>query len=144
MKKIVLIIALVLVGALLFGCTAVENSAVGPQGPVGPKGDTGLTGPQGIQGSAGISGYEIITETIEDTVVPGIITGVSAKCPDEKKVLGGGCEFPTGLTGESKPFSAIGDFGKEYWAWQCMLDISTESSGSQTVTTYAICANVSG
>jgi hypothetical protein len=113
-----------------------EQGVQGPQGPrgltgdKGDKGDTGPQGPAGPAGSGGTSGYQIVTA---DAPVVGFgNTATTAVCPTGKKVLGGGVWTNHSLVARSAPD------GSTAWAGA----VNDPFIDGETITVYAICANV--
>ncbi|MEO0421350.1 MAG: hypothetical protein AAF184_03380 [Pseudomonadota bacterium] len=71
-------VTLVLIGALVAGCT----------GPAGPEGPAGPAGAPGAPGAPGVAGYEVVVgETALDSTVT---KQLQVDCPVGKKALGAG------------------------------------------------------
>jgi hypothetical protein len=111
----------------------------GPEGPEGPQGAQGPAGPQGSPGPSGpigpgaISGWEIV-ERSQQVDVFTTRTSETAFCPAGRRVLGGGFHI-TGTAGRAVT-SAPSANGT---AWRTEFRFLT---GSQTVSSYAVCAFV--
>jgi hypothetical protein len=111
----------------------------GPTGPAGPKGATGAQGPTGPQGPPGtgvVSAWEIITVTKAFSLNSGGIAPVTvtASCPSNKHILGGGFSFssgdPTTVTNQSYPSNPT--------TWTAIF--RSPDIVPLTATIYAICA----
>ena len=110
-----------------------------PAGPTGPKGDKGERGEKGGKGDTGISAYEVVG--LASPTSNGYKTlSASAKCPDGKKLLGGG-----GYVSPSGEPAAIWaswpDTGRNQWT------VSARQYAADTQTYWglyvmAICAKV--
>jgi hypothetical protein len=109
-----------------------QTGAPGPAGPAGPAGPVGPVGPAGPAGTAGVSNHEIIFAS-GDLPLNGDVD-VTAACPGEKKVLGGGYIVPSVL--DTAPLSAPEGGGG---AWRVSFH---SNGGSGVAQVYAICATV--
>ncbi|NOT83760.1 MAG: collagen-like protein [Methylococcaceae bacterium] len=105
-----------------------DTGAQGAIGPQGPKGD------QGSPGAAGISGYEVksVSATIGSVFNNG--QALTAVCPSNKKVLGGGCDTQTPLTQAINSLPTPDNRG-----WGCRFNTG---GINERITAYAVCANV--
>jgi Collagen triple helix repeat (20 copies) len=122
-----------------------EQGPAGPKGdtgPAGPKGDTGPGGPQGApgpvgpQGPSGISGWEYKVSLPGFYIPSGDTGGGSVRCPGDKKALGGGASVDNGNVYVIR--SAPSNAGNGWAIWY-----KNESSRSEPVYAWVICANVS-
>jgi hypothetical protein len=78
------------------GATGATGST-GPMGPVGPQGPTGPTGPTGADG---VSGWVRLSAT--QTMNASALTARQVSCPPGKKVLSGGAQLTTSLSGNDR------------------------------------------
>jgi len=101
----------------------------GADGQDGAPGAPGQPGPQGPPGPAGVSGYEVVSQSVP--VVGFGNTATDAGCPAGKKVLGGGVWTNHSLISRSAPFGNA-------WAGA----VNNPFIDGETITVYAICANV--
>lgn len=112
-----------------------QDGTAGARGPEGPKGDRGATGPPGI------SGYQIVTRT---GTAPGFGYGYAhAPCPGDKRAIGGGYrsiphESVISAPGRKGQYSS--DVIADGSGWYAAA--YNGNSGNETITVYAICANV--
>lgn len=67
-----------------------DPGPAGPAGPPGPPGPQGQTGPAGEAGASGVVDYEIVRGPTVSTPAETTIYRAEARCPDGKRVLGGG------------------------------------------------------
>jgi hypothetical protein len=108
-------------------------------GPQGPKGDAGAPGPAG---APGLSGYQQVTQSINNFSLAAQTESVHVlSCPDGKKVLGGGF-----LLFDAAGFLANnsdGPVNESQWGISMFNPSATGSVTIGTVTFYAICANAS-
>jgi hypothetical protein len=124
----------------------------GPQGPRGQKGQRGAKGDKGTTGPAGVSGYEVVSQTFKEVLVPesGTGRGLSAvetvNCPGGKRVVGGGSDLGTNAGQSSQQRlvtvsqSAPNGTGK---GWAVQLFNNSGADTSIDLQVYAICAAVS-
>jgi hypothetical protein len=124
----------------------------GPQGPRGPKGQRGAKGDKGATGPAGVSGYETVSQTFKEVLVPGSETGrglsavETVTCPGGKRVIGGGSDLGTNPAQSSQQrlvtvsMNAPNGTGK---GWSIQLFNNSNTSTSIDLEVYAVCANVS-
>jgi hypothetical protein len=116
------------------------QGAPGTPGTPGKNGDNGAPGKDGAPGKNGVSGYEVVSESFDNSKIGGTVY-----CPAGKLVLGGGAEL-FGSTAdqfairESRPVSIV--------AWTAS---STDANRTRDefiagpgITVWAICASVSG
>ena len=101
-------------------------------------------GVQGPPGQAGVSGYELVLNESESTVViPNAIYLAGAQCPDGKKVLGGGGAIGFGLFAETV---VIQSYPSSETDWQVVYHslptAQTDPPLMRTFRAYAICADV--
>jgi hypothetical protein len=109
----------------------------GEQGPAGPKGEQGIPGPAGPIGPSGISGYEVITS--EGKFVPQNERHTAvARCPTNKRVLGGGVSLSAELAHMRQ--SAPLDNGT---GWAGTAAHTNENPATDRMFVWAICARVS-
>jgi hypothetical protein len=120
------------------------NGAQGPVGPVGPAGADGAVGPQGdpgpvgpvgpagADGAPGVSGWNIVTNTDTNN---NNFWSATATCPEGQTVIGGGASKTAGITFVSSTYPSAID------SWTATAG-SFFNGSSQTLTVYAICADV--
>ncbi len=121
----------------------------GPAGPAGPDGPAGPVGPQGEPGPAGptgISGYEIKNASRYTFGTDGPTITVTSRCPDGKKVLGGGARWWPGLGVDWNSnwdilHSGASDSGTEAM-WVAVFRRQVPDAGTGNLDVWAICANV--
>ena len=108
----------------------------GPRGPEGPQGDTGPQGP------AGVSGYlrqRAFSETNDDD-----LKTVTARCPGDKKVLGGGSSISSSLGAFFRGHVLSDNPTTDNDGWFVMVRESSETGTNViwSLSVYAICADV--
>jgi hypothetical protein len=124
-----------------------EPGPQGLQGEKGEKGDTGPQGPQGEPGTAGkgISSYERIKEQFTFVLPHTSVT--YARCPEGKKLLGGGGGIIDSYRASdiiAKPvmiYNGPEQTGEEEWS--IIWFNGTEDNLYVNIEVYAICADVS-
>jgi Collagen triple helix repeat (20 copies) len=111
------------------------NGETGPAGPQGPQGQQGPQGPVGPQGPSGISGWQYVTQAA--TIASGDQRSITAYCPGDKKVLGGGVSAGSPNSGTRIYQDAPAGAG-DGWL------VSVRNDAVATITYYgwAICADV--
>jgi hypothetical protein len=117
----------------------------GPTGPTGPTGSTGPSGPQGeqgIQGLAGLSGLERVDMSTKNNSNSPKTT--VAKCPEGKKIVGGGAQVFIGEIGVTVGPIAL----KKSWPneemthWAATAEKVGDTNLRWFLTAYALCATV--
>jgi len=127
----------------------------GPQGPRGPRGQEGQRGAKGDKGAtgpAGVSGYEVVSQTFKEVLVPESETGrglspvETVNCPAGKRVIGGGSDLGTNPAQSSQQrlvtvsLSGPNGTGK---GWSIQLFNNSNTDTSIDLEVYAICAAMS-
>lgn len=122
----------------------IEN---GNRGPRGLEGRTGAEGPKGDPGTPGVGGVE--TVGVEVTIPAGAQNFERVQpCPEGKVAVGGGfkasgegtgdisldASYPANLT-EQEDGTWVGT------GWTVVVDNNSDSSGTEQVVSYAVCAN---
>jgi hypothetical protein len=118
----------------------------GEEGPEGPEGPEGEEGPEGPAGTNGVSGYQVVKTSESATVPNGSTVNLYppfARCPEGKKLIGGGTASNGGQLLHSGPY--VASDGTVYDIWESGVLYHNESGGTYTITVTAIayCANVS-
>ena len=113
----------------------------GPQGEPGldgPQGEPGPQGPQGPAGSNGISGYEVIYDSNDVSVEPGLNANAFAHCPAGKNALGGGG------TANNTDLYLYNSYptGSDNSGWIVWYHNPTNETVMATIQVKAICAQV--
>lgn len=128
------------------------RGARGPQGPRGQKGQRGAKGEKGATGPAGVSGYETVSQTFKEVLVPESETGrglsavETVTCPGGKRIIAGGFDLGTNPAQSSQQRlvtvsqSAPNSTGK---GWSVQLFNNSNTNTSIDLEVYAVCANVS-
>jgi hypothetical protein len=138
-------------------CRIVGPLPGGTPGPRGPKGDRGARGEKGAKGdrgatgAPGVSGYEVVSQTFKEVLVPdsqgqrGLSEVKTVVCPGGKRALGGGADLGTN-PGQAAPqrqvavsLSAPNGTGNG-WSAQ-LFNSSTSASASIDLRVFAICAS---
>lgn len=136
----------------LFGHLRGPRGPRGPQGPRGQKGQRGAKGDKGATGPAGVSGYEVVSQTFKEVLVPESETGrglspvETVNCPAGKRVIGGGSDLGTNPAQSSQQrlvtvsLSGPNGTGK---GWSIQLFNNSNTDTSIDLEVYAICAAMS-
>jgi hypothetical protein len=130
----------------LFGAGTITNSTCPLEAPTGTQGEQGIQGIQGepgiqgipgVQGPPGVSGYEIVVNTVSQTLAKNAQVTIGSNCPAGKSVVGGGFEVAntTFLVLSSVPETSP----QQRWAATVR---NTGNSQTGNITVRAICANV--
>jgi len=111
----------------------------GPQGPEGPKGDTGDVGPQG---PPGVSGY--VRQRAFSLTNDHDLKTVTAHCPGDKKVLGGGSSISSSLGAFFRGHILNDNPTTDNDGWFVMMRESSETGNDViwSLSVYAVCADV--
>ncbi|MBV9322891.1 MAG: collagen-like protein [Chloroflexi bacterium] len=124
-----------------------QTGTQGPKGDQGPQGEPGATGPQGqpgqagAPGPAGLSGYQQVTQSINNfNLAAGTESVHIVSCPDGKKVIGGG--FLLFNAGGFLSNNSNGPASDTQWAVSVYNPSASGSVTIGTITFYAICAAV--
>jgi Collagen triple helix repeat (20 copies) len=122
--------------------TGLVQGPAGPKGETGPQGEVGPAGPEGPVGPAGadggLAGYQIVTGTQVSFTDEDFWVSASATCPQGKVAIGGGASYGVSEVDvfivQSYPSSS-----DESYTWNLTV---ANFEGSNTLTPYAVCANV--
>jgi hypothetical protein len=118
----------------------------GPEGKTGPEGQRGLVGPPGPEGLPGISGYQVVTDSDQETVAGGGQTTLLAQaaCPSGKKLIGGGLSMGggTGEIGEDGPTLELDGTPRDEWKGYVLFKNPTGGNLTFSLTAVAYCAEV--
>jgi hypothetical protein len=135
------------------GCRREEEAPLqwnqtGPQGPRGDPGQQGDPGPAGMQGqpgtagAPGLSGYQQVTESINNFTLAASTESVHVlSCPDGKKAIGGG--YLLFNAGGFLSNNSDGPPSDTQWAVSVYNPSTSGAVTIGTITFYAICATVS-
>jgi len=122
------------------------QGAPGARGPEGERGLEGAPGPQGPPGVPGVSGYEVVTDSSQQTVAAGGNTTLFADaiCPTGKKLLGGGLSMGGG-TGQIEADGPILEFDgtpQDKWEAGAFFQNPTGGDIDYKITAIAYCGKV--
>jgi hypothetical protein len=127
------------------------RGATGPKGAKGAKGATGPRGATGAPGAPGVSGYEVVSQTFPELLVPqsstsrGLSEVKTVACPSGKRVLGGGTDLGTNA-GQAEPQSkvslSLSAPNGAATGWSAQLFNTTTEDKTIDLRVYAVCAKV--
>jgi hypothetical protein len=119
----------------------------GPPGSPGPPGPQGATGPPGPVGPPGTSGYEIVEKTSDwyPTGPEDEQLEVIARCPDGKRVTGGGSwlKNPGGAADIKRSMATDDGRGWVVFALASSNDPTGQRRLHYTLTAQAVCVTTS-
>jgi hypothetical protein len=123
---------------------ALQWNQTGPQGPAGAtgaQGPAGAPGPAGAQGGRGLSGYQQVTQSIDNVNLAAGTESVHVlSCPAGKNVIGGG--YLLFNAGGFLANNSDGPVNNNQWGVSVFNPSSSGTVTIGTITFYAICATV--